>query len=169
MRKKVKLGKKSSDEGKSQNKGKSSNEEKSEDEGKSSDGEKSANEGKSQNKNEPKLVIINLKKKPKYKSVQVTKNMTFNDLIKSIFPSSLPGDGNQFIIRSSLESLESDHPDEKDGINRIDYLPEQMLDDVFSEKQTEIWIDVKREDDLTDYFSISSISDNDEKITTVPK
>ena len=78
------------------------------------------------------LVTINLKKKSPFKSnIQVTKGMTFKDLIIFIFPSG-PPEGKRFIAKSSLD------------LNGKVYLPEQVLEDVFSESRAQIWIDIEQ-------------------------
>jgi len=53
--------------------------------------------------------------------------MTFKDIISFIFPSG-PPEGKQFIIKSSLEN------------NSKQYLPNQVLQDVFLENHANIWI-----------------------------
>ena len=86
------------------------------------------------------LVTVNLKKKVPFKSnIQVTKGMTFKDLIMFVFPSG-PSSGKRFIARSSFES---------DG--KV-YLPEQILSDVFLESHAHVWIGVEKID--VDYESL---------------
>ncbi len=65
------------------------------------------------------LVIVNLKKKSLFKSnIQVTKGMTFKNLIIFIFLFN-PPEGKWFIAKSSL------------NLDGKVYLPKQVLEDVF--------------------------------------
>src|ERR1044072_6850302 len=54
-------------------------------------------------KTKPDLATIHLRKKSPYKSnIQITKGMTFQDLIKFVFPMG-PPDGKRFITKLSLD------------------------------------------------------------------
>lgn len=72
-------------------------------------------------------------KSPYKSNIQVTKGKTFKNLISFIFPSG-PPEGKRFTVKSSLD------PDGKQ------YLPEQLLEEVFFESHAQIWIDVEKID-----------------------
>ena len=83
-------------------------------------------------KTKPNLVTIHLKKKSPYKSnIQVTKGMTFQNIIEFVFPISLP-EGKRFVIKSSLD---------KDG--KV-FLSEQMIEEVFFESHVNLWINIEK-------------------------
>ena len=86
----------------------------------------------SQKKIKPNLITIHLKKKSPYKSnIQVTKNMTFQDLIKFVFPMG-PPEEKRFIIKSLL-----------DIYGKV-FLSEQMIEEVFFESHINLWIDIEK-------------------------
>ena len=77
-------------------------------------------------------VTIHLKKKSPFKeNIHVTKDMTFADLISFIF-SADPSVEKQFIFKSSFET------------GGKQFLPEQMLHDIFHEEHADIWVDMKK-------------------------
>ncbi|RIA83362.1 hypothetical protein C1645_833949 [Glomus cerebriforme] len=81
----------------------------------------------------PNLITIHLKKKSPYKSnIQITKNMTFQDLINFMFPMS-PPEGKRFITKSSLDT------------NRKVFLSEQLIEEVFFEPHIQLWIDIEKQ------------------------
>ena len=83
-------------------------------------------------KPKPSLITIHLKKKSPYKSnIQVTKNMTFQDLVKFVFPTG-PPEGKRFVMKSSLDT---------DG--KV-FLSEQMIEEVFFEPHIHLWIDIEK-------------------------
>jgi hypothetical protein len=83
-------------------------------------------------KTKPDLITVHLKKKSPYKSnIQTIKGMTFQDLIKFVFPMG-PSEGSRFIIKSSLDV---------DG--RV-YLSEQTIEEVFFQSHIHLWIDIEK-------------------------
>ena len=83
-------------------------------------------------KTKPDLVTIHLKKKSPYKSnIQITKGMTFEDLIKFVFPMG-PPEGKRFVIKSSLD------------VNGKVFLLEQMIEEVFFDLHINLWIDIEK-------------------------
>ena len=80
----------------------------------------------------PNLITIHLKKKSPYKSnIQITKKMTFQDLINFVFPMG-PPEGKRFVTKSSLDT---------DG--KV-FLSEQMMEEVFFEPHIHLWIDIEK-------------------------
>ncbi|PKB95973.1 hypothetical protein RhiirA5_435700 [Rhizophagus irregularis] len=80
----------------------------------------------------PNLATIHLKKKSPYKSnIQITKGMTFQDLIRFVFLSG-PPEGKRFVTKSSLDT---------DG--KV-FLSEQMIEEVFFELHIHLWIDIEK-------------------------
>lgn len=78
------------------------------------------------------LITVHLKKKSPYKSnIQVTKKMTFQDLIKFVFPMDPPKE-KRFVIKSSLDT------------NGKVFLSEQIIEEVFSESHIHLWIDIEK-------------------------
>ncbi|CAB4407410.1 unnamed protein product [Rhizophagus irregularis] len=70
-------------------------------------------------KTKPNLATVHLKKKSPYRSnIQITKRMTFQDLIKYIFPMG-PPEGKRFVIKSSF------------NIDEKAFLSKQMIEEVF--------------------------------------
>jgi hypothetical protein len=84
---------------------------------------------------------MHLKKKSPYKSnIQITKGMTFQDIIKFVFPIG-PPEGKRFVTKSSLNM---------DG--KV-FLAEQIIEEVFSESHVHLWIDIeKTEIDFNELF-----------------
>ena len=83
-------------------------------------------------KTKPNLVTIHLKKKSPYKSnIQITKGMTFQDLIKFVFPMGSP-EGKRFVMKSSLD------------VDGKVFLSEQMIEEVFFESHVNLWIDIEK-------------------------
>jgi hypothetical protein len=86
----------------------------------------------SPNKMKLDLITVHLKKKSPYKSnIQVTKKMTFQDLIKFVFPTN-PPEGKRFVIKSSLDT------------NGKVFLSEQIIEEVFSESHIHLWINIEK-------------------------
>jgi hypothetical protein len=73
------------------------------------------------------VTIHTQKKSPLKENIHVTQGMTFRNLITFLFPNG-PPDNKQFIIKSSF------------GIDYKQYLPDQVLQDVFLEEHANIWI-----------------------------
>ncbi|GES89437.1 hypothetical protein GLOIN_2v1787544 [Rhizophagus clarus] len=70
-------------------------------------------------KTKPNLATVHLKKKSPYKpNIQITKGMTFQDIIKYAFPMG-PPEGKRFVIKSSLD------------IDGKAFLSEQIIEEVF--------------------------------------
>jgi len=57
--------------------------------------------------------------------------MTFTDLISFVFPAGPPND-KQFILKSSFET------------GGKQFLPEQMIHDIFRDEHADIWIDMEK-------------------------
>lgn len=80
----------------------------------------------------PCLATVHLKKKSPYKTnIQITKEMTFQDLIKFVFPMG-PPEGKRFITKSSLDE------------NGKVFLSEQIIEDVFYESHVHLWIEIEK-------------------------
>jgi hypothetical protein len=74
---------------------------------------------------------MHFKKKSPYKSnIQIIKGMTFQDLIKYVFPIG-PPEGKRFVIKSSLNT---------DGKT---FLSEQIIEEVFFDLHINLWIDME--------------------------
>ena len=83
-------------------------------------------------KTKPDLITIHLKKKSPYKSnIQVTKGMTFQNLIEFVFPMGPPKE-KRFIIKTSLDE------------NGKVFLSEQIIEEVFFESHIHLWIDIEK-------------------------
>lgn len=76
-------------------------------------------------------VTIHTKKKSPFKSnIHVTQDMTFQSLLNYMFPKG-PPTGKRFVIKSSLDL---------DGKN---YLPTQVINQLFVDEHVNIWIDIE--------------------------
>ncbi len=94
----------------------------------------------------PDLVIIHLKKKSLYKSnIQITKDMTFQNLIEFTFPTG-PSQEKRFIIKSSL-----------DASGKV-FLSEQMIEEVFFKSHIHLWIDIEKT--IIDFDELFDENDN---------
>lgn len=77
-------------------------------------------------------VTVHLKKQSPFKeNIHVTKNMSFADLISFIFPAGPPKD-KRFIFKSSFE------------IGGKQFLPEQIIYDVFHDEHADVWVDMEK-------------------------
>jgi hypothetical protein len=76
-------------------------------------------------------ITVHTRKKSPYKSnINITKGMTFKELIAFIFPSG-PANNKRFIIKSSLDG------------DAKEYLPDQIMDTIFFEDHVNIWVDME--------------------------
>ncbi|RIB14484.1 hypothetical protein C2G38_2195068 [Gigaspora rosea] len=76
-------------------------------------------------------ITVHTKKKSLLKAnIHITKDITFQNLLTFIFPNS-PPNGKRFIIKSSLE------------LDRKNFLPNQIISQVFVEQHTNIWIEIE--------------------------
>ena len=76
-------------------------------------------------------ITVHMRKKSPYKSnINITKGMTFKELIAFIFPSG-PANNKRFIIKSSLDG------------DAKEYLPDQIMDTIFFEDHVNIWVDME--------------------------
>ena len=92
------------------------------------------------------LVTIHFKKKLSYKfNIQITKGMTFQNLIEFTFPTG-PPQGKRFIIKSSL-----------DASGKV-FLSEQMIEEVFFEPHIHLWIDIEKT--IIDFDELFDENDN---------
>ena len=78
-----------------------------------------------------KSITVHTRKKTPYKSnINITKGMTFNELIDFVFPSG-PANNKRFVIKSSLND------------DAKEYLPNQVIDTTFFEENVNIWVDME--------------------------
>ncbi|RIB17767.1 hypothetical protein C2G38_2142452 [Gigaspora rosea] len=76
------------------------------------------------------LTLHTKKKSPLKSNIYITNNMTFQNLLNYVFPNGPPS-GKRFIIKSSLE------------IGGQLFLPDQIINQVFKEAYSHIWIDLE--------------------------